>query len=97
MLKNPTPHQIAWFSSLRIAAVSLVFFLSIAFLIDFPTSHPLRLIGGMLLFIAGVLATSYFISIFYLRKYILRKIKVIYKTIHSKKLLPEEKQEDQSS
>ena len=94
MLKNPTPHQIAWYSSLRIAGFSILVFLSVFFLIlRYNTDQPLLLIGGILLFGVGVIGLSYFVSIFYLRKYILRKVKVIYKTIHSKKLHPEEKQE----
>ena len=93
MLKNPTPHQIAWFSSLRIAILSVLVFLCFFFLLKGQQGELGWFIAGMIFFAVSIVTVSYLVSIYYLRKYILRKVKVIYKTIHSKKLHPEEKQE----
>lgn len=87
MLKNPTPKQIALFAALYIAMV-------------------VTLLGGLLWGLAYVgspdwvsyllvpvivFLAAYWVTIYYLRKYIYRKIKVIYKTIHRHKRSPEEK------
>ncbi|MCB0640850.1 MAG: sensor histidine kinase, partial [Phaeodactylibacter sp.] len=86
-LKNPTPQQIAVSSSIwlagGVAVILLVFWLLSgrdAALIFLPV------IGALILF-----TVSYFTTIHYLKKYIYRKIKLIYKTIHKHKVRPEEK------
>lgn len=86
MLKNPTPQQIALYaSSLSIAG----------FLLVMGILHVLRVEHHTLLYfsILGVsaLVIVYNVNIFYLKKYIYRKIKLIYKTIHQEKVAPEEK------
>lgn len=86
MLKNPTPLQISIFSSLyTTGAIAVV-------LVILKVTQAIS-IGW--LSILGVCAvtffTAYFVIIFYLKKYIYRKIKLIYKTIHRHKLSPEEK------
>ncbi len=91
MIKNPTPQQIALYASgiLAVLGMALMLFLELA-----PLKIPLvyRYLGWALIFFSG----SYFISIFYLRKYIYRKIKVVYKTIHRHKLAPAEKNKSKS-
>lgn len=85
MLKNPTPQQIAFFSSIIVA---LVAFLTLVLVHAVGINHFLReaFIGTVLVFLA-----AYFVTIFYLKKYIYRKIKLIYKTIHKHKLAATEK------
>lgn len=85
MLKNPTPGQIAGLIALFSAVLSsailvvLLFFNAFNYLFIIP--------------IIGILGT-YWVSVYYLKKYIYRKIKVIYKTIHKHKVTPEDKQND---
>ncbi len=86
MLKNPTPQQIAFFSSLLISAILLTT-LSAFYFINLLNA-PWYII--LLIAILGF-AMSYFVIIYYLERYIYRKIKLIYKTIHKHKLSPEEK------
>jgi len=93
MLKNPTPHQIALYASLRIAVLNSISLL-IGVLIVFkgnPKPVGLTLFYIFLVAVASLFG-SYFINIFFLKKYILRKIKVIYKTIHDRKLTSKEKE-----
>lgn len=81
MNKNATPRQIAIFSSLFIAAVMLVGMVSGNLLAGFHFSSWELLY----VLILNTLAV-YFISLFFLKNYIYRKIKVIYKTIHQTKV-----------
>ena len=82
--KNPTPRQIALLGSLITGFVVLL------------TSAALMLLGlnsWVLVALVAVVATAtgYVTFLSYLRRYIYRKIKLVYKTIHSHKLTPEEK------
>jgi two-component system phosphate regulon sensor histidine kinase PhoR len=86
MLKNPTPRQIAIFASLFITAAVTVAFLLIE-LLAWDTTQGITL----LMWIVAVFLSTYLITIFYLKKYIYRKIKLIYKTIHRHKVSPENK------
>ena len=88
MLKNPTPQQIALLVSLYISLSTLIVLLLIEYLIQ--EGLLLRVIGGIILG-AVIFVASYFTNIYYLRKYIYRKIKLIYKTIHKHKLSPAQK------
>lgn len=88
MLKNPTPFQIAVLSSLIIALSS---FLVAWFATWLSHSDFNSLDIGLIT--AGVFIISYTVIVFFLKKYIYRKIKLIYKTIHQQKLHPEEKQQ----
>lgn len=84
--KNPTPHRIALYVSIFITIVVLV---GTSALILFGD-----MIGQWLIlipFAIFVFITTYFTTTYYLRRYIYRKIKVIYKTIHNQKVAPEEK------
>lgn len=88
MFKNPTPRQIALQAAFFIAFMVTV---SVAFLDVIVAQHSY----GLRIFwlIIMNLLFSYFIIVFYLKKYIYRKIKVIYKNIHKHKLSAEEKKE----
>jgi len=87
-LKNPTPRHITILSSTGIAA-SLVIVLSVLDLAGLmPVPWWLPLIAGSVVFLAAYLIFSY-----YLKNYIYRKIKVIYKSIHQHKLTTAEKRD----
>lgn len=86
MLKNPTPRQIAVFSAGSIA-ISIVALAAVVFGLQFWATEWLR--WGFFSVLAFLVA--YGVSIYFLRQYIYRKIKLIYKTIHQHKLLPGEK------
>lgn len=87
-MKNPTPKQIAF-----LAAVYILLSVLLIFLTYESVSHagilPRPL--GYLVLGLGCFAVAYYIILFYLKKYIYRKIKVIYKTIHQEKLKVGEK------
>lgn len=86
MLKNPTPRQIALYAStLSIAGFLLV--LGALYLLGIER-YTFFYIGVLTL---TALLIVYNVNIFYLKKYIYRKIKLIYKTIHQEKVAPEEK------
>ncbi len=91
MLKNPTPHQIAWYSSLRISGISLALAVVIFLVFRKMVGRELLLVIVGVMFLLANIGVAYYVNTYYLRKYILRKIKVIYKTIHNQKLNPEEK------
>ncbi len=86
MLKNPTPRQIALLTALLttigLFLITLLFFSSLD-----------ALSGALRYALWGIAAfgVSYYVTIYYLKKYIYRKIKLIYKTIHKHKVSPEEK------
>lgn len=85
IIKNPTPRQIALASALLISAFSLIIFLVASNLDRF--NHWVWLI----VFPLTILGLAYMVNIYYLKKYIYRKVKVIYKTIHRHKRSPDEK------
>jgi two-component system phosphate regulon sensor histidine kinase PhoR len=87
MLKNPTPKQIALFTGLYICL--LVTVVGMALLGMGTLGLPkvvIYVLGPVAVFLA-----AYWVTIYYLKKYIYRKIKLIYKTIHKHKRSPEEK------
>ena len=86
MQKNPTPNQIAFFSGLAIASIStgLLLVLKVLNLIQIDWFW-------LIVNLIGTLIGGYAVAIFYLKKYIYRKIKLIYKTIYQKKLSAKEK------
>jgi two-component system phosphate regulon sensor histidine kinase PhoR len=85
ILKNPTPRQIALASGGFISILALVLHFLVSRLMHLPVVLEGLLIGVF------VLAGSYLINLSYLKKYIYRKVKVIYKTIHRHKRSPDEK------
>ena len=88
-IKNPTPHQIAVSSAFIVSLITAVTLaaLSLTEIVSLKW-WALFLVGG-LFFLATLLVFRY-----YLKKYIYRKIKVIYKSIHKHKLSTAQKQED---
>lgn len=87
MLKNPTPRHIALLSSLIIFSVGTVL------VVLTELNHWGQLNWLKYVLASGVfLLLSYSVLIYYLRSYIYRKIKLIYKTIHNEKLAPGEKE-----
>ncbi len=86
MLKNSTPRQIAVFVALLITGGGSFSFIILLFLTD-----KLDLSWIWLLFPPCLFAISYGITIYFLKNYIYRKIKLIYKTIHQHKVSPAEK------
>jgi two-component system, OmpR family, phosphate regulon sensor histidine kinase PhoR len=87
-LKNPTPRRITILSSTCIAAslVLVLLMLELTSLASIPFWLPF-LAGGL------VFSVAFFIINYYLKNYIYRKIKVIYKSIHQHKLSTTEKRE----
>lgn len=86
MLKNSTPRQIAVFVAFLITAAGSVFF---AVLVAATNITQIQLLW--LAFPPALFAISYAITIYFLKNYIYRKIKLIYKTIHQHKVSPSEK------
>lgn len=85
MLKNLTPRQIAIYSSVLIVVFNGFFFLIFALIGILPFDWRIL----FLLIIIGF--SAYFSILYYVKKYIYRKVKLIYKSIHSFKLQPTEK------
>lgn len=85
MQKNPNPQQIAFFASIPITIIATVFYLLAAYVE--PKAHPIFMVTGLpiLTFVA-----AYFSIIFFIKKYIYRKIKLIYKSIHDQKVPAQE-------
>ncbi len=87
MLKNPTPKQIALFTGLYICLLVTVVGMTLLGMgmLGLP-KIVIYILGPVAVFLA-----AYWVTIYYLKKYIYRKIKLIYKTIHKHKRSPEEK------
>ncbi len=88
MLKNLTPRQISIYASGVIVTFNGVFLLLFSILGWIEWTWQFILILGLI----GL--SSYFSILFYVKKYIYRKIKLIYKSIHKFKLQPEAKNKD---
>jgi len=86
MFKNLTPRQIAVYSAF-VSALSVF----IGFLI-FNVYNSGLIWWNLLLSLVILIGISYTVNLFFLKKYIFRKIKLIYKTIHRLKLDPSQKQ-----
>ena len=86
ILKNPTPRQIAVFSALLITLI-----IGVAIVLVQTTRFLDGSFWAMAVLILLVFAVSYGVIIYYLKRYIYRKIKLIYKTIHRQKLSSREK------
>ena len=89
MVKNPTPHQIALLASCIIGLI-----LAVCLFLGCLANNSISqwLISGITVFI--VTFFSYFIFVYFLRRYIYRKIKVIYKTIHKHKVSSTQKTQE---
>ena len=88
MLKNLTPRQISIYASGVIVSFNGVFLILFCLLGWIEWTWQL----GLLLGLIGL--SAYFSILFYVKKYIYRKIKLIYKSIHKFKLQPEAKNKD---
>jgi len=80
MLKNSTPQQIAFISAISIAGVVVLTLILLIGLSYLPLGIPQSLVVGAVVFV-----TAYSIVYFLLKRYIHRKIKLIYKSIHTRK------------
>ncbi len=86
MLKNSTPQQISLFIALLTTGGGLGVFGLLWLFTDAVSWHWSWLLFPFLLF-----AISYGVTIYYLKNYIYRKVKLIYKTIHDHKIANQEK------
>ncbi len=86
MLKNPTPSQIAFFTSLFITIFTTTLFLILAILNNIYFTWWMYAAGMVILFLV-----SYVVNYYYVERYIYRKIKLIYKTIREEKLSTQDK------
>jgi two-component system phosphate regulon sensor histidine kinase PhoR len=86
MFKNSTPQQIAIVVALLTSGGAFLTILLLWVLTEYATGSWIWVLFPLSLF-----ALSYGITLHYLRKYIYRKVKLIYKTIHQHKVSPEEK------
>ena len=91
MLKNPTPRQIAISSALMVAGFVLLTVLVFEFL-----PYEYKFVWEAVFILLTVVVSTYLVTLFYLRRYIYRKIKLIYKTIHQEKLYPNEKKKSKN-
>ena len=89
-IKNPTPRQIAFYASLWSVGIAAVVMIISALLFLPPWEYKFLWIFliALLFFVC-----SYTIFLLLLKKYIYRKVKLIYKTIHEKKLSSQEKKD----
>jgi len=88
--KNYTPRQIALFSAFWITIIAAVIFMP---LMLFPTLNREVRWGSYFISIVVFFLSTYTIVLFALKKYIYRRIKLVYKTIHQRKLLAQEKKD----
>ncbi|MCB0667416.1 MAG: sensor histidine kinase [Saprospiraceae bacterium] len=86
MFKNLTPRQIAIYSGF--ASGVAVYILFILFNLLSPNLDWWQLLIAFIVLVG----LTYSVNLFFLKKYIFRKIKLIYKTIHRLKLDPSQKQ-----
>lgn len=88
MLKNSTPRQIALLATLTIGGAILGIMLIIKAL-----AYGVMPWGIIALLVVGLLVICYVVILAYLDRYIYRKIKLIYKTIHNQKVNSDIKRE----
>ncbi|MFN7118607.1 MAG: sensor histidine kinase [Saprospiraceae bacterium] len=86
MLKNPTPSQIAFFTSLFISIFSFLLLLILSLVNGITMPIWMYVVKFIIIFIIAN-AVNYY----YLERYIYRKIKLIYKTIREEKLSTQDK------
>lgn len=84
--KNPTPRLVALFTSSAIGFFVLFFHVVLIYILDMDSDWRMYVIPPI-----GVAVISYFVIIYFLKNYIYRKIKLIYKTIRTEKIDPEAK------
>lgn len=88
MYKNITPHQITILS-----AIATTFLLAAIYLLASLTSYVNLSFTALAIIVFGTGLISYYVNLFFLKKYIYRKVKLIYKIIHTSKVTsPEDKE-----
>lgn len=87
-MKNATPRQIAWISTLSISGLVLIILIILKIL-------SFQMLNWLVVFITPliILIAGYFIFNYIMENFIYRKIKLIYKTIYDTKLPAEEKKD----
>ncbi len=88
--KNVTPRQLSIYSAFWVVTLSACFTIPVAFLVIQEWQQALL---ALVVISFGTFLITYFVSLYVLEKYIYRRIKLIYKTIHQRKLLSSEKRE----
>lgn len=91
--KNYSPRQIALFSSFWISIIAMTVFVPLLIKQDLWNYRLLIYAASSVVFFIS----TYFVFLFALRRYIYRRIKLIYKTIHQSKLSAQEKRESVSA
>ncbi len=89
MIKNATPQQLAIYSVLSFTGILALLLIAMRLAGWIQMSFPILL---LVLFISFL--SSYLIMVYALRKYIYRKVKLIYKSIHRFKVSTREKSKD---
>lgn len=87
-MKNPTPRYVAHYSALVTSFFILVFHLVLVLLDLIHGSWYILVLPPVIVYVV-----AYFVFLYYLKRYIYRKIKLIYKTIHNTKIDPSLKNE----
>ncbi|MBX2817860.1 MAG: sensor histidine kinase [Saprospiraceae bacterium] len=85
MLKNLTPRQISVYISIVTSTIILLVFILIEFTLGNQGS------GIWILRYGVTFLAAYFVTLYFIKNYIYRKIKLIYKNIHKVKLDPSQK------
>jgi two-component system, OmpR family, phosphate regulon sensor histidine kinase PhoR len=89
MLKNPTPKDIGLLSSVSVTGAAVLIFAAVYVALKWLPAWLVFAGAAVLVFLATYVVTS-----FYLKMYIYRKIKVIYKVIRQQKMSAKEKSAD---
>jgi len=80
-IKNPTPQLMSIYASILISGILLLMLLLLSFFEIIKSDFV-----GIAIIILGLFLTCYFVFTYFLRNYIYRKIKLIYKNIRSTKV-----------
>ncbi len=87
-MKNPTPRHVAQYSALVTSLFVLVFHIVLVLLNLIKADWYILVLPPVIVYLV-----AYFVFLYYLKRYIYRKIKLIYKTIHQTKVGTSIKQE----
>lgn len=87
--KNPNPREIALAISLITTLLILSIHLILLYLSEWPLKWYVVVLPPVMVF-----TVSYWVVTYFLKQYIYRKIKLIYKTIHKEKMSPNLKQDN---
>lgn len=87
MLKNSSPRQLAFYAALIITGGFLLIALPLQFIFDTVQVSPI----GLGVLILTCFSSAFFVIFYILKRYIYRRIKLIYKSIHHLKLASNKK------